>query len=635
LLVRCYLTQGKFAEASELAAKLLVKSSYFALVLPITQLVAGLLTHHNEPLAISPTRGLISVAIIFDIYSRYVSSDRGAERADAYKDVLRRHEVDRASRLNATSNDELIYFLRHVCVPDVLDQSLALLGTRDVEDERIAILRRLIEMMTSPGKLPPPEIKEELREITTRQVVRDTSLRLDQSKIYVNVDGIRRNIDVIMREDWNRYKLIASASVDFTFQEQLERILEGKMVTRVTVVSYAPFVQARALLTRMIGQLRDEFTSNKEFGLNSNLSTNIRHGYVLLEFRSPLVNRKLITNRNSENEDYVDNTYWLDPLSDSDSSGRLRLRGILNSFSARVDEEINFVNKLLQIRADKTPQGLFIYEGVERVIAPIGAAISKAETYDEFVAEVFASLWKVTEKNLSQVRDKLMMVVLPTFGDALGRLEGELREGGFDQLVPALLTAIPLARLDMQVAIERVASWFTLSSNSEYQDFDLEIAYRAALSSVKTYYSNISIHSAYVSHPGPIMLQGWCLPILARLFFLILDNAAFHGASEVMRLRISTSVALGGNDLLSLKISNTLPGGLDLNRLRSTINSINDAYGEEKAKEMVGQEGGSGYPKMWKLLNFDLGSRHSVRAAQEGSEFVVYVDIDATELVKR
>jgi hypothetical protein len=93
--------------------------------------------------------------------------------------------------LPATSNDGLIYFLRQVCVPDVLDQSLTLLGTRDVEDERIAILRGLIEMMASPGKLPPSEIKEELREITTRQVVRDTSLRLDQSKIYVNVDGIR------------------------------------------------------------------------------------------------------------------------------------------------------------------------------------------------------------------------------------------------------------------------------------------------------------------------------------------------------------------------------------------------------------------------------------------------------------
>jgi hypothetical protein len=169
LLVRCFLSQGKLAGAAELAARLFVKSSYFVSVLPITELVGGLLTHHDEPLITSSTRGLLSVAIVFDLYSRHVSSDRDAERADAYRDVLVRYEADRASGLVAAPTDELIYFLRYVCVPDVLDQSLALSKTKDVEDERIAILRRLIEMMTSPGKLPPPEIKEELQEITTRQ----------------------------------------------------------------------------------------------------------------------------------------------------------------------------------------------------------------------------------------------------------------------------------------------------------------------------------------------------------------------------------------------------------------------------------------------------------------------------------
>jgi hypothetical protein len=201
-----------------------------------------------------------------------------------------------------------------------LDQSLTFEKTQDVEDERIAILRRLIEMMTSPGKLPPPEIKEELRDITTRQVVRETTLRLDQSKIYVNVEGIRRSIDVNMREDWNRYRLISSASLGFARYEQLERFLEDKMGTKVTVVSYAPFTEARALLTRMIGQLREEFTSNKEFGLNSNLSTNIRRGYVSGEFRGPLVNRSLITNRNSDSGDYVDNNYWLGSVDEFDQA---------------------------------------------------------------------------------------------------------------------------------------------------------------------------------------------------------------------------------------------------------------------------------------------------------------------------
>jgi hypothetical protein len=104
----------------------------------------------------------------------------------------------------------------------------------------------------------------------------------------------------------------------------------------------------------------------------------------------------------------------------------------------------------------------------------------------------------------------------------------------------------------MRTAVERMASWFTLSSNSEYQDFDLEIASRAALSSVRTYYSNITIKSYYASLPVALVLLGWCLPILARLFFLIVDNAAFHATNESGYLRIATVVELDGDGSLSL-----------------------------------------------------------------------------------
>jgi hypothetical protein len=94
-----------------------------------------------------------------------------------------------------------------------------------------------------------------------------------------------------MREDWNRFRLITTASQEYTLHGEIERILDN-MGTKVRVISLAPLSQGVALLTRMIGSLRDEFTSNKEFGLNSNLSTNTRHGYVLRELRRPLLSRR-------------------------------------------------------------------------------------------------------------------------------------------------------------------------------------------------------------------------------------------------------------------------------------------------------------------------------------------------------
>jgi hypothetical protein len=411
-----------------------------------------------------------------------------------------------------------------------------------------------------------------------------------------------------MREDWNRFRLITTASQEYTLHGEIERILDN-MGTKVRVISLAPLSQGVALLTRMIGSLRDEFTSNKEFGLNSNLSTNIRHGYVLRELRSPLLSRNLITNKNSDSGDYVTNQYWVDRLLTSDPNMKSQLSAILNVFSAEIDDEITILNsEFLQIRSDKTSQGLFEYEGVERILAAIGSTPSKSETYEEFITEVFAFLWRVTEANLFQVRGQLGTKVLRTFSDSIGSLEAKLRWAGFAQSVPGLFAAITLGRQDMRTAVERVASWCTLSSNSEYQDCDLEIAYGAALSSVRTYYSNINIESYYASRPVALVLLGWCLPILARLFFLILDNAAFHGTNESGYLRIATVVELDGDGSLSLKVSNALPAGFDPTQLALKIENLNATYGKEKARDMVGQEGGSGYPKIWKLLNLILGA---------------------------
>jgi hypothetical protein len=277
-------------------------------------------------------------------------------------------------------------------------------------------------------------------------------------------------------------------------------------------------------------------------------------------------------------------------------------------FSKSIDDEINFVNgELLQIYSEKKPRGLFIYEGIERPIAPVNGSISNAEAYEDFISEIFSAFWKVTEVNLLNVRYVLMTLVLPRIGTALETFEADLREGRFDRSMPALMTAIPLARQDMRAAIERVASWFTLSANSEYQDFDLEIAYRAALSSVKTYYSNITIQSNYRTNPESIIFQGWCLPIFARLFFIILDNAAFHGASEGMHLDISTSVSLTEGGLFSLRVANTLPNSIDFSRLQMTINNINEVYGDEKTRDMVGQERGSGYLKYGSFSSLTSG----------------------------
>lgn len=640
LLVRCYLLQGQIADCAEVASELFVKSRYFAIILPIEQIVGELLTTHNLPMMKSPTRGYLSVAIVFDAYSRYVSSSRDAERADAFNDVLRRYRVRKASellgRVEEFSREQLVYFLRYICVPDVLDQSLSLDNTRAVEDERATILVGLSDLITDEGKQPPEEFKDELREISTRQVVRDTTQRLDRSKVYVNVDGIRRAIDVTMRENWSRYRLMAQYNAGSEALDSIERIVRsalGDLSDQVTVITLnAPLNERSSLFRKITAELWEMLTSSKEYGLNSNLSTNIRHGYVLRELRGPLVGSNLITNMDSESGSYQNDVFWTDRIPFEASSIRDTLAIALASFSRRIDEQIDILNRqLLRIRSEKTPEGLFIYSLNEAVLQNWERRWGQIESYESFIEALVDYFWKVTDANLNRVRENLYNSVSHEFNESLNKLEGTLREHGVDSYIPGIMTAINMVRPEVRSAIERVASWFTLSGNNEYQDYDLEIAYQAGLQTVKTYYANVIINDQFKSNTT-IILKGSSLPIFARLFFLLLDNAAFHGASKRTALNLSVNVELTDGALL-LDVRNDLSTNHDPDKLDARIAGINEDYGHEKAAELLGEEGGSGYPKIWKLLNFDLRRTHDLMVSRNDAEFVVQLVIDPRGLL--
>lgn len=637
LLVRCFVLEERLALAADLSARLFIDSRYFGVVLPIKELVDKLMPWHDAPMATTETRGRLSVAVMFDVYSRYVSSDRDAQRADAYKDVLRRSNVMRASELPGAApqlpREELIYFLRYVCVPDVLDQSLALSSTRAVEDERAAILVALSELMADPKKPAPAALKDELREIRTRQVVRETTLRLDQSKVYVNVDAIRRNIDVTMRENWNRYRLMLLQGDSDSTHDKIMRIVRtatGEQVTLITLTN--PLTERSSLFHKMVIELRDQFTFNKEFGLNSNLSTNIRHGYVLRELRGPFVGLHLITNKDSESGSYYANHHWLDRILDDSPESRQRLTELLDTFSRQIDDEIEHLNRqLLRIRTDQNPTGLFVYAISDLTLPTIEQAHRDIETYEEFMSNIFSLFWYSTDINLKRVRETLTGPIAASFAQSLAQLELGLRDEGFALTLPSLFSLITLARTDMRTAIGRVASWFTLSGNNEYQDFDLEITYQAGLQTVKTYYANVNIKSSYIANK-PIILQGWSLPMFARLFFLLLDNAGMHGARQRDSLTVSAAAELFEGTLY-LSIRSDLPTDTDMERLGAKVTQINAEYGQDKAVDLLGEEGGSGYPKMWKLLNFDLATEHTLHVSCDGSEFVVDILMSAKGIV--
>jgi len=630
LLVTALLRENELGAAADVAASLLLTSPYFASILPLSKLVSAIVEAQEEgdPRA---ARGNLSVAIVADMYSRYIAPDQEMARSDAYKDFLRANGVRRPTELSAKVSEfpkkEIIYFLRNVCVPEVMDQSLALPSTVAVEDERVGVLLMLAELVPDDDRDTLLALFEELREIRTRQVVRDTNTRLEQSKIFVNVEGIKKRVDASIKDSWDRYRLLSLQNDETDIISEVRRILEKRGSGKVIALQLSlPETERSKIFQQMVVEIRDLFVDSKEFGLDANLSANIRHGYVLREIRSPLLAQNLITNRPELDQPYEENRFWRSRLFALSAYEHRLLQKALADFSAEVDGKIEALNgQVLRINSLANPDGMFRF-GIN---APqISLLEQKSETLDnheDFIQLVVDHFWQATDYNLDKVRKHLMESALQGFSDALDGLDKALDSVADSSKLINLRSAIALSRPELQAAIGRVASWFTLSTDIDFPDYSVETAYQAGIETIKSYAANVEIKST-LTCDNSVFLRGRTLPFIGRIFFIILDNIVEHSHIATGEIKVHCSIRLDGAFIV-IKIVSDLGVTADLAAVSQRAEEVNEQYGTEKATQFISVERRSGYPKIWKILTHDLQVEHLLEVSVDENDRKFSVEI--------
>ncbi|PPD10302.1 MAG: hypothetical protein CTY36_00475 [Methylocystis sp.] len=639
LLVASLLRDNNLGTAADVAASLLLTSPYFASILPLSQLVSAIVVAQENGDE-NGARGNLSVAIVADMYARYIAPDQETARSDAYKDFLRANRVrlpsELAPRLADFPREEIIYFLRYVCVPEVMDQSLALPSTIAVEDERVAVLLMLTELAPHEHDRDTQlAFLEELREIRTRQVVRDTNKRLEQSKIFVNVDGIKKRVDASIKDNWDRYRLISFQNDESDLIAEVRKILEKNGRGKIIALPLSmPETERGKLFQQMVAEIRDLFVDSKEFGLDANLSANIRHGYVLREIRSPLLMQNLITNRPDLDKPYEENKFWASRLSNLTPIEQDRLQKALAAFSAEVDRKIDHLNgKVLRVNSVAAPEGMFQYSVNAPQLSFIQQRCEPLDKHEDFIQLLIEHFWAVTDYNLERVRKYLVETALQDFSDALDALDKNLDDVASSIKVTNLRSAITLSRPELQAAIGRVASWFTLSKEVDFPDYSAETGYQAGIETIKSYAANVSI-SSKLDCDESIVLRGRTLPFIGRIFFIILDNIVEHSGIASGKIGVRCSIRLDG-EFLVFKIVSDLDAKVDLANVRRRANDVNAQYGTEKATQFISVERRSGYPKIWKILTHDLQVEHVLEVAvdDKAREFSVEIKMAGAKIV--
>jgi len=541
----------------------------------------------------------IHLGIALDLFSRY-SNDESLESYKRYalEDFLGACRADRPSALNFeslnVSRQELVYFLRFVCVQRTMELLPALNSSAALESERRAICSTLIKLDKENASLH----NEEIIGMVHRARIAEGLRLVDRSRVHVDVDVLRKQLLNDLDPDFNRYMSLVAAGVGVA--KNIDQVLRG--IAKANVDEewlHIPESEADDLLIQMVHRAADRFLYDQHYGLDSYLGRRIRHNSLTGQLRAPLDEASLITSYDGELGRYVENEYWLSRLSSMSEGDRLEVGKMLRRFSETFDEiGRKICTQLLHIRSQEFPEGVFEL--------PIDAVIyhwlrSQAQgnrNLKSFLNLCFAAFWAALAPSLSKANKLLTYKTSAEIGQCFDELKGGLSELPDCAALRELTASVSSAQRSVFRQLEQIADWFC---RSEHDDSHVCYGIEDA--------TNISIEACLISHRGKnpnilknivggFLLEGSSLFVLADIFWIAIDNACTHsGIPQGVRIWIDVRCT-GSADPIEICIRNEIAPSARSHQATMNVSQIRSDIEKRRLQEGLRVEGKSGIKKI-------------------------------------
>jgi hypothetical protein len=569
--------------------------------------------------------------IVIDIYSRQVGADLNMQRAYLTEDAWEAHGVNVPSEISRVAKGPgattYRYYLQHLCVPAILEESDAFQKTRQVEEERIRICQILSEADPYNAGLFQAEIKQ----ITKRMFIYDGVRRIEQSKVYVDVAGIRAVLLEKISGPFQRYVAFRknqAVTADLSTIAKRQIKVRDDELTEEILLNFQE-ERPEELLERIIIDVWAEFATNPHYGLDVYLSTRIRHGTLKGHLRSPLEEQNLVCQRDSSSAEYKDHPYWLERLRDVAEDVGRALQSHLKVFSADIDDDIETLNgTYLRVRTGVTKRGWFDFRPRKMDVAGVEDAMPSDPSVEEFLEICLGRLWRILQHRLSLARLQIAGRVREHWLRRLLGLRQRVQTLGLQGHQLEIDTNIVRAYTSVDLAMGKVAAWFTLSVSSENPDYAIDLAVDIAAQSVRNCFGRNSIDvRAEVAETA--MLKGRTLASLVDAFFILMENVVRHarmdGSTPVLHMSIEAR-----EGLYTVYARNRISGVQRRAAVLARIESIKASLADPSDTGRLAREGGSGFHKLQKIISTDLGSSNTFDFSLDNdNNFVVTLLFDA------
>ncbi|WP_324035133.1 hypothetical protein [Aeromonas caviae] len=561
-----YLRKNDKKQLLEFTARSLIETPQSYICFPLTEIV-----NYVESEGLFTVEAVI-VAYIYNINNQGLNKDIFN---DIFEEFILSLGIERPSELldlNEKMSEMQVFFLNKIATIDNIDYLGCFENNIDLTLERI----RIIQGLKNKKLINDVSFSNEFSELIENVIFDSGVAKLSTAKIHVDTDSILQ------------FKQIE-------IEPLIEAIKDYDISTN------------NGPLINLVNLIRDAYINNPEFGLDINLSSEIRHGFFGNIMCSKLKEQNILCELDSDMPKLIkDNTHWINYYDIVQDYILKDINDSLKKFTAAFYELLEKAENWMKTDISPNPNRVFCFD--INFIDILKIAINSFD-HDAAPSWIVEILNEKLESNLIKMNHKLNAELAVDIDKIFNTLLSEIDDKKRGTSLNDLTIAVQQAQSDIKESIKTVCDWFNLRKDIEFEPCPIVDVVKLAqkcfekISSSDIIY-NIQVYGSYESEA-----QGKDISSLVKALINCFNNSIENGTNKK-----TISVIVNNNTETSFKISiyNEVSATKKIELSSGGLDEINLKLSEMRSDELLSKEGGSGlYKSKYDLIhlskNYNLG----------------------------
>ena len=605
----------------KIAANLVIDNIYTSLFIPWEKIILYIDKGPTE------IRKNICTPILYYVFAYYIERNKKDDLGIVCSNFFELEGIVRPSQMRVFADrydkKMLVYFLKNVCIAKTMDDAVYVFENPQERDQERVEICNLLSFLDPENE---KEYENEIRELTQKLMINKELKIIDESRIHVNVEGIKEQLinaegltnrfDNNLKNDFQRYMFYQDDRV-----EQWLRLLQGKEENKFRESNETAY----RLLIELVQKIRDAFVSSGEYGLNGYLSLNIRHNTLEDELRSPLQRAMLYAKKDNLNKTYIVPSHWIQFAGSEDKQILCKAFGEFHSATEKILAKLK--SDYIQIRTEiKGEKGIFDYRLTDVDYSKIAYYADNIKTFEEFFDMIISYLWQKTEINLENIKYVIKNEIQQDYMSAFGNLRNAIAILKNKTITRELQQKISEAETDIQNVFEHICHWFQRSSESKHSDFDIQFAFDLGLKTIKNMHPEARFVTEKIEDTISDKIPGQFIKsfdgIFYNLFVNIYKKATPRNKAFYIRYSLKNS-----EGKMRIYMENDFNCTKDISEDIRRVEIAKEIYETEKYAEQAEGEGGTGIPKICKIIKYDLLKQPFIDFGYKQEENKFYMEI--------